>query len=81
MQVERYIFFPKCAERFGLVSPGLLLEGRDEDGEQGMLHSALQVLAEASAHLTCLKCGAGAMEAPVLVAEGLRPLEAVGMAG
>ena len=55
MQVERYIFFPKCAERFGLVSPGLLLEGRDEDGEQGMLHSALQVLAEASAHLTCLK--------------------------
>ena len=52
MQVERYIFFPKCAERFGLVSPGLLLEGRDEDGEQGMLHSALQVLAEASAHFS-----------------------------
>ena len=48
MQVERYIFFPVCAERFGLLSPGLLAEGRDEDGEQGMLHSALQILEEAS---------------------------------
>lgn len=48
MQVERYIFFPMCAERFGLLSPGLLAEGRDEDGEQGMLHSVLQILEEAS---------------------------------
>ena len=48
LQVERYIFFPACAERFGLQSPGLLREGRDEDGEQGMLHSALQVLQKAS---------------------------------
>ena len=47
--MERYIFFPACAERFGLQSPGLLQEGRDEDGDQGMLHSALQVLEEASA--------------------------------
>ena len=48
LQVERYIFFPACAERFGLQSPGLLREGRDEDSEQGMLHSALQVLEEVS---------------------------------
>jgi hypothetical protein len=48
MQVERYIFFPACAERFGLLSPGLLAESRDEDVEQGMLHSALQILEEAS---------------------------------
>ena len=48
MQVERYIFFPACAERFGLLSPGLLAESRDEDIEQGMLHSALQILEEAN---------------------------------
>ena len=56
LQVERYIFFPACAERFGLQTPGLLREGRDEDGEWGMLHSALQVLEEASiaAFMCCL---------------------------
>lgn len=54
--MERYIFFPACAERFGLVSPGLLKEGRDEDGAQGMLHSALQVLEEASSQPYKLSC-------------------------
>ncbi len=50
--MERYIFFPACAERFGLQTPGLLREGRDEDSERGMLHSALQVLEEASTAAT-----------------------------
>lgn len=43
-QVERYVFFPACARRFGLGRPALLDEGRDEAAQGGMLASALQVL-------------------------------------
>ena len=47
VQVERYVFFPACAERFGNPEPALLDEGRDEDPERGMLAAALRVLLEA----------------------------------
>ena len=45
-QVERYVFFPACAERFGTARPALLDQARDEDPDHGMLAAVLRVLLE-----------------------------------
>ena len=50
-QVERYVFFRACAERFGAGKAALLDAGRDEDAAQGMLAAALRVLLEVCALL------------------------------
>ena len=44
IQVDRYIFFPACATRFGRSHKCLLEKGQDEDADKGMLLTALQVL-------------------------------------
>lgn len=44
IQVDRYIFFPACATRFGRSHKCLLERGQDEDADKGMLSTALQVL-------------------------------------
>ena len=44
IQVDRYIFFPACATRFGRSHKCLLEKGQDEDADEGMLSIALQVL-------------------------------------
>ena len=44
IQVERYIFFPACAGRFGTGRPALLQEGRDEDAARGTLAAVGRVL-------------------------------------
>lgn len=44
IQVDRYIFFPACATRFGRSHKCLLETGQDEDADTGMLSTALHVL-------------------------------------
>lgn len=44
IQVDRYIFFPACATRFGRSHKCLLEKGQDEDADKGMLSTALQVM-------------------------------------
>lgn len=44
IQVDRYIFFPACATRFGRSHKCLLEKGQDEDADKGMLSTALRVL-------------------------------------
>lgn len=56
-QVERYVFFPACAERFGTARPSLLDQGRDEDADHGMLAAALRVLLEVMHQLAYISCG------------------------
>lgn len=53
-QVERYVFFRACAERFGAGKAALLDAGRDEDAAQGMLAAALRVLLEVCALLRAM---------------------------
>ena len=44
IQVDRYIFFPACATRFGRSHKCLLETGQDEDADKGMLSTSLRVL-------------------------------------
>lgn len=44
IQVDRYIFFPACATRFGRSHKCLLEQGKDEDANNGMLSTALHAL-------------------------------------
>lgn len=55
--MERYVFFPACAERFGTARPALLDQGRDEDADQGMLAAALRVLLEVMHQLLLILAG------------------------
>ena len=63
-QVERYVFFPACAERFGTARPALLDQARDEDPDHGMLAAVLRVLLEVM-HALLLFTG-GLLEAVIL---------------
>ena len=44
IQVDRYIFFPACATRFGRSHKCLLEKGKDESADTGMLSTSLRVL-------------------------------------
>ncbi|KAH7621996.1 hypothetical protein Ndes2526B_g02821 [Nannochloris sp. 'desiccata'] len=46
MQVERYIYFPACAVRFGRGGQSLFERGEDEDADNGALATCLRVLTE-----------------------------------
>lgn len=63
IQVDRYIFFPACAIRFGRLHKSLLEKGQDEDADEGMLSTALQVLQQVHTTLfqvkLCLNTHAG----------------------
>ena len=51
IQVDRYIFFPACATRFGRSHKCLLEKGKDEDADTGMLSTALRVLKQVHMHV------------------------------
>ncbi|KAK9835002.1 hypothetical protein WJX81_003388 [Elliptochloris bilobata] len=70
--VERYIFFPACAERFGSTQRALLDEGRDEDPARGMLAAALRVLLEVHAGVFAAREGDPARDARVALAAARR---------
>ena len=46
MQIERYIYFPACAVRFGRGGQSLFERGEDEDPQKGALATSLRVLSE-----------------------------------
>jgi RNA polymerase II C-terminal domain phosphatase-like 3/4 len=41
---ERYVYFPSCARKFGMVTPSLLERRVDESANRGMLATAFDVL-------------------------------------
>lgn len=41
---ERYVYFPSCARRFGMLTPSLLERRVDESADRGMLATAFDVL-------------------------------------
>ena len=61
IQVDRYIFFPACATRFGRSHKCLLETGQDEDADKGMLSTSLRVLKQVHTTLFQVKLCAAAL--------------------